>query len=194
MRIMTAALLLASGLMIIGELTTMATAADKSAEKNPIYAQTMTSLDGKPVDLTKYKGKAILIVNTASECGATPQYEPLQALHQKYADKGLVVLGFPCNQFGTQEPGTSQDISEFCKANYGVTFDMFEKIEVNGKDAAPLYAFLTSEKTGLEDSGKVKWNFEKFLVSKDGRVLKRFRTPVEPDSPEVVSAIESALK
>lgn len=172
----------------------MTHAADKSDQAHPIYSQTMNSLDGKPVDLSKYKGKVLLIVNTASECGATPQYEPLQALHKKYADKGLAVLGFPCNQFGSQEPGTSQEIASFCKENYGVDFDMFEKIDVNGKDAAPLFAFLTSEKTGLDDAGKVNWNFEKFLVSKDGKVIKRFRTPVDPSAPQVVAAIEAALK
>jgi glutathione peroxidase len=174
-------------------MTTMTAAADKSAD-HPIYDQTMTSLDGKPVELEKYRGKVLLIVNTASECGATPQYEPLQGLHEKYADKGLAVLGFPCNQFGTQEPGTSQEITQFCQENYGVKFDMFEKIDVNGKQAAPLYAYLTSEQTGLDDTGEVRWNFEKFLVDKDGRVIKRFRTRVEPDSPEVIAAIEAALK
>ena len=174
-------------------MTTMTAAADKTDE-HPIYGQTMKSLDGKPVDLAKYRGKVLLIVNTASECGATPQYEPLQSLHEKYADKGLAVLGFPCNQFGAQEPGTSQQITQFCQDNYGVKFDMFEKIDVNCEQAAPLFAYLTSETTGVDDTGKVRWNFEKFLIGKDGRVLKRFRTRVEPDAPEVVAAIEAALK
>lgn len=172
---------------------TITHAADKSDE-HPVYGRTMKSLAGKPVELEKYRGKVLLIVNTASKCGATPQYEPLQGLHEKYADKGLAVLGFPCNQFGAQEPGSAKEIATFCKSNYGVSFDLFEKIDVNGDQAAPLYAFLTSDKTGLEDTGKVRWNFEKFLVSKDGKVLKRFRTPVEPDSPEVIAAIEAALK
>lgn len=180
-------------LLTIG-LFTMAEAADKSAKEHPIYGQTMPSLAGKDVDLSKYKGKVLLIVNTASECGATPQYEPLQQLHEKYADKGLAVLGFPCNQFGSQEPGTAKEISEFCTSNYGVTFDMFSKIDVNEDAAAPLYQFLTSDQTGLDDTGKIKWNFEKFLVSKDGNVIARFRTRVEPNDPQVVEAIEAALK
>jgi glutathione peroxidase len=176
-------------------MTTMTTlTADEKSDGHPIYGQTMKSLDGKPVDLAKYRGKVLLIVNTASECGATPQYEPLQGLHEKYADKGLAVLGFPCNQFGAQEPGTSQEITQFCQDNYGVSFDMFEKVDVNGGQAAPLYAYLTSEKAGVDDTGKVRWNFEKFLVGKDGRVIKRFRTRVNPDSPEVTAAIEAALK
>lgn len=179
--------------LLVTGLITMANGADK-ADSHPVYGQTMMTLSGQPVDLSKYKGKVLLIVNTASECGATPQYEPLQELHEKYADDGLAVLGFPCNQFESQEPGTSDDIAQFCKANYGVSFDMFSKIDVNGSDAAPLYAFLTSDKTGLDDTGKVKWNFEKFLVSKDGKVIGRFRTGVEPDSLEVVQAIEAALK
>lgn len=179
--------------VLIFAITTMTAAADKS-DGHPIYGQTMKSLDGKPVDLAKYRGKVLLIVNTASECGATPQYAPLQELHEKYAEQGLAVVGFPCNQFGAQEPGSSQDIAQFCQSNYGVSFDMFEKIDVNGSDAAPVYAWLTSEKTGLDDTGKIRWNFEKFLVSKDGRVLKRFRTGVQPDSPEVIAAIEAALK
>ena len=169
-------------------------AADKPAASHPIYGKTMSSLSGMPIDLSKYKGKALLIVNTASQCGATPQYEALQDLHEKYAEKGLAVLGFPCNQFGAQEPGTAKEISQFCTANYGVTFDMFTKIAVNGDDAAPLYAYLTSDAAGLEDSGKVRWNFEKFLVSREGKVLARFRTSVEPNSPKVVGAIETALK
>jgi glutathione peroxidase len=171
----------------------MTSAADKT-EDHPIYGQTMKSLEGKPVDLAKYRGKVLLIVNTASECGATPQYEPLQGLHEKYSDKGLAVLGFPCNQFGAQEPGSSADIAQFCQANYGVGFEMFEKIDVNGGQAPPLYAHLISDEAGLDDTGKVRWNFEKFLIGKDGRVLKRFRTAVQPDSPEVIAAIEAALK
>ncbi|MEZ6047747.1 MAG: glutathione peroxidase [Planctomycetaceae bacterium] len=163
-------------------------AADK--EESPIYEQTMKSIDGKEVDLSKYKGKVLLIVNVASKCGATPQYEPLQGLHEKYADKGLAVIGFPCNQFGAQEPGTESEIVQFCEANYGVTFDMFSKIEVNGENQAPLYTHLTAFEG---DEGKVKWNFEKFLISKDGKIVKRFRTKTQPDSEEVVTAIETEL-
>lgn len=174
-------------------LTTMSNAADKPAQKHPVYGKTMETLNGESVDLSKYKGKTLLIVNTASQCGATPQYASLQDLHEKYADQGLAVLGFPCNQFGSQEPGSAKEISQFCTANYGVTFDMFAKTDVNGKDAAPLFAYLTSEAAGLEDTGQVRWNFEKFLVSGDGQVLARFRTSVEPDSVAIVKAIEKAL-
>jgi glutathione peroxidase len=169
-------------------------AADQEAGSHPVLSQKMKSLDGKNVDLSKYEGKVVLIVNTASQCGATPQYADLQKLHEQYKDHGLVVLGFPCNQFGKQEPGTDAQISEFCEENYGVTFDMFSKIDVNGDAAAPLYKYLTSEKTGLDDTGEVKWNFEKFLISRSGEPVARFRTRVKPDSPEVVQAIEAELK
>ncbi len=167
--------------------------ATANAADHPIYGQTMKSLAGTDVDLSKYEGKVLLIVNTASECGATDQYGPLQDLHAKYKDQGLAVVGFPCNQFGTQEPGTAAEISAFCTENYGVEFDMFSKIDVNGKKAADLYQFLTSDATGLADTGKIKWNFEKFLVSKDGQVLARYRTTISPDAPEVVQEIETAL-
>lgn len=173
-------------------MTTLGEAGDKKAE-HPVYGQKMKSLSGKEVDLSKYKGKVLLIVNTASECGATPQYEALQDLHAKYKDKGLAVVGFPCNQFGKQEPGTAKEIAQFCKKNYGVEFDMFSKIDVNGEKAAPLFKYLTSDKVGVKDTGNVKWNFEKFLVSRDGKVVARFRTRVQPESEEVVKAIESEL-
>ena len=181
-------------IILVFTSTSIMNAADKPKSKHPIYGKTMQSLSGQPTDLGKFKGKALLIVNTASQCGATPQYAKLQDLHENYGEKGLAVLGFPCNQFGAQEPGSATEIAQFCSANYGVTFDMFAKIDVNGKDAAPLFAYLTSDDSGLEDSGKVNWNFEKFLVSRDGKVLARFRTSVEPDSPEVVKAVEDALK
>ncbi len=150
----------------------------------------MKSLDGKEVDLSKYKGKVVLVVNVASRCGATPQYEQLQALYEKYGEQGFVVLGFPCNQFGKQEPGSSTEIREFCTQNYSVTFDLFEKIDVNGEAAAPFYKHLTAS---AKDAGPVKWNFEKFLIGKDGQVAGRFRTGVSPDDAKVVQAIESQL-
>lgn len=158
----------------------------------------MKSLAGKTVDLSQYNGKVVLIVNVASHCGYTPQYEELQALNKKYKDKGLAVLGFPCNQFKKQEPGTSEEIATFCKQNYGVTFDMFEKILVNddkdsGEKAAPLYQQLTSEKFTKKDAGPVKWNFEKFLIGRDGHVVARFRSNVKPESEEMVKAIETEL-
>ena len=151
----------------------------------------MQSLEGKEIDLAAYKGKVLLIVNTASRCGATPQYEQLQALHEKYKNKGLVVLGFPCNQFGAQEPGNSKDIREFCTENYSVEFPLFSKIDVNGDKQAPLYEFL---KKSTEDKGDVKWNFEKFVVGKDGEVSGRFRTRTRPDAPEVVNVIKTQLE
>lgn len=171
-------------------------AAEKKSEKKvpPVLNFKMKKLDGKPVELSKYQGKVVLIVNTASQCGATPQYAALQQLHEKFADQGLVVLGFPCNQFGQQEPGTATEISEFCTENYGVTFDMFSKIKVNGPEQAELYKYLTSETTNPKSAGKIRWNFEKFLIARDGSILNRFSTSVEPDSDEVVKAIQGALK
>jgi glutathione peroxidase len=151
---------------------------------------TMNSLDGKPVNLSKYQGNVVLMVNVASACGYTPQYEGLQALHKKYASRGLKILGFPSNDFGGQEPGTNSEIAEFCKKNYGVEFDMFSKITVLGGGQAPLYKMLTST-AGF--SGTVDWNFEKFLISRDGRVIGRFKSPVEPLSAEMTQAIEAAL-
>ncbi len=169
------------------------TAAEKKVKESPVLGQKLESLQGEKVDLAQYKGKVLLIVNVASKCGATPQYEQLEGLHEKYKDDGLVVLGFPCNQFGSQEPGTSEDIAEFCKETYGVKFPMFAKIDVNGEKAAPLYKHLTSKEAVGDDAGPVKWNFEKFLVDRDGKVVERFRTPVRPDDPKVVSAIEREL-
>jgi glutathione peroxidase len=151
---------------------------------------TMDSLDGRPVNLSKYQGNVVLMVNVASECGYTPQYEGLQALHKKYAARGLRILGFPANDFGAQEPGTNAQIADFCKKNYGVEFDMFSKISVVGRNQAPLYKTLTST-PGY--SGSVAWNFEKFLVNRDGKVIGRYKSAVEPLSPEMTGAIEAAL-
>jgi glutathione peroxidase len=150
----------------------------------------MKSLDGKPVNLSKYQGRVVLMVNVASQCGYTPQYAGLQALHKKYAAKGLSVLGFPSNNFGAQEPGTDSEIAQFCQENYGVEFDMFSKIVVRGAGQAPLYHYLT---THPKFSGMVEWNFEKFLIGRDGEVIGRFKSEVEPFSPQIVSAIERAL-
>lgn len=178
----------------------VAGAEDKESRKKvdnkqvpPVLDHKLESLEGKEIDLKKYEGKVLLIVNTASQCGATPQYEDLQTLHEKYADKGLVVLGFPCNQFGRQEPGDAKEIAEFCEKNYGVAFDMFAKIDVNGEKAAPLFQYLTSKEAVGDDAGPVKWNFEKFLVSREGGVVERFRTRVNPSSKPVVEAVEREL-
>lgn len=165
----------------------------KDANVKDALSFTMESLAGEKVDLSKYRGKVVLMVNVASECGATPQYGPLQSLYSKYQDKGLVVLGFPCNQFGSQEPGSAAEIQQFCTANYGVTFPMFAKIDVNGDDAAPLYKYLTSKETNPKHAGRIGWNFEKFLIGRDGQIVERFPTPVDPASDDVIEAIEREL-
>ncbi len=154
---------------------------------------TMNGIDGKLVQLSKYQGNVVLMVNVASACGYTPQYAGLQDLHRKYAARGLRILGFPANDFGAQEPGTNAQISEFCKKNYGVEFDMFSKIVVRGAGQAPLYKFLTSPQTNPKYAGEVAWNFEKFLIGRNGEVAGRFLSPVEPLSRELTAAIENAL-
>ena len=154
-----------------------------------VHEFTLPSIDGAPAPLSAYKGKVALIVNVASQCGYTPQYSGLEKLYEKYKDKGFVVLGFPANNFGAQEPGTNQEIKTFCTRNYNVTFPMYSKISVKGSDKAPLYKFLTDS-----SSGEVKWNFTKFLVDENGKVLSRFESAVEPDSSELVGAVEKALK
>lgn len=188
MRIIAAALTLA----LVGG-TAMQTAAAEKNDKAGVLNFEMKSLAGKPVELSKYQGKVVLIVNVASQCGLTPQYQQLQKLHDKYSDKGLVVLGFPANEFGKQEPGTDGEIAQFCQKNYGVTFDMFSKVVVKGEGQCPLYQFLTSKETNPKFAGEIKWNFEKFLVNKNGEIINRFDPPVKPDAPEVVSAIEAEL-
>jgi len=150
-------------------------------------------LNGKPASLAAYAGKVVLAVNTASKCGFTPQYAGLQALQDRYSAKGFTVLGFPCNQFFRQEPGNAEDIQNFCSINYGVKFPMFAKLDVKGAGQHPLYAILSQMPDDSGKAGNVAWNFEKFLVDKDGHVVRRFRSKVEPESPEVVKAIESLL-
>lgn len=150
-----------------------------------------TRLDGTPEDLSAYAGKVALVVNTASECGFTPQFEGLEQLYEKYADQGFVVLGFPCNQFGAQEPGGSAEIGAFCERNFGVSFPLFEKVEVNGDGAHPLYRWLTSEAPGLLGSEAIKWNFTKFLVRRDGSVYKRYAPQTSPES--IAGDIEKLL-
>ena len=153
---------------------------------------TMKRIDGQDAPLSKYKGKVVLLVNVASECGLTPQYEQLQGLHKKYAEKGLAVLGFPANEFGSQEPGSNAEIKQFCTQRFGVEFDLFEKVVVKGAGACELYKWLTSKKNG-DFAGEIRWNFTKFLVDRQGKVLKRFEPRTRPDAPEVVEAIEKAL-
>ncbi|MGK6308825.1 glutathione peroxidase [Variovorax sp. DT-64] len=156
-----------------------------------VYDFEARQIDGTDVPLSRYKGQVLLIVNTASKCGFTPQFEGLEALHKKYAGQGLAVLGFPSNQFGNQDPGTNEEIGAFCVKNYGVSFPMMEKIEVNGSGATPLYKWLTKEAPGLLGSTAIKWNFTKFLIGKDGRVLKRYAPLDTPASME--RDIERAL-
>jgi glutathione peroxidase len=156
------------------------------------YDIELRTLDGEPSSLADYEGEALLIVNVASKCGLTPQYAELQALHDKYADQGFSVLGFPCNQFGAQEPGSAEEIREFCSTSYGVTFPMFEKLNVNGPDRHPLYTQLTAVADANGEAGDVQWNFEKFLVTPDGAV-RRFRPKTKPSDPALTQAIEAAL-
>jgi glutathione peroxidase len=158
-----------------------------------IYPVELPRLNGKPESLSAYSGKVVLAVNVASRCGFTPQYAGLQALQDRYADRGFTVLGFPSNQFGRQEPGTAEQIQEFCRLNYGVTFPMFAKLDVKGNEQSPLYAILSESPDDSGKAGNVGWNFEKFLVGRDGRVVRRFRSRVKPEDPKVVEAIESLL-
>ncbi len=153
-------------------------------------AGTMKSIDGTDVDLNAYQGKVVLVVNVASRCGATPQYKGLQALYEKYKDQGFVVLGFPANDFGAQEPGSDEQIKEFCTSKYDVTFPMFAKITVKGAGKPKLYQVLTET---ADPAGEIGWNFEKFLIGKDGQVAGRFKTRVSPDDADLVAAIEAAL-
>jgi glutathione peroxidase len=157
------------------------------------YDQPLETLEGEPVTLSEYKGKALLIVNVASRCGFTPQYESLQKLYDTYKERGFEVLGFPCNQFLEQEPGTAEEIRSFCSTTYGVSFPLFSKIEVNGENRHPLYATLTQAADHKGEAGDVKWNFEKFLVSPDGEVVGRFSTKLSPEHPAIVEAIEKTL-
>jgi glutathione peroxidase len=153
----------------------------------------MQSLAGKDVDLSRYQGKVVLIVNVASKCGLTPQYEQLQALHEKHLNQGLAILGFPCNQFRQQEPGTAEEIQQFCRVHYGVTFDLFAKIEVNGDGACPLYKYLRAQETKPTGPGPITWNFEKFILGRNGQVVARFDPKTKPDDPKVLAAIEAEL-
>jgi glutathione peroxidase len=158
-----------------------------------VHEFTLKALGGGPTPLANYKGKVMLIVNVASQCGYTYQYEGLQALYVKYKDRGLVVAGFPANNFGGQEPGTDVEIGAFCRSKYGVTFPMFSKISVAGEDQAPLYQFLTSKAANPKTAGEIPWNFTKYLVDRNGKVLARFDAETEPDSRELTRAIEAAL-
>lgn len=158
-----------------------------------IFDFSVETIDGKTVSLSEYKGSVVMIVNVASKCGFTPQYEGLQELYEQYKERGFTILGFPANNFLWQEPGSDEEIKSFCKINYGVTFPMFSKISVKGKDIHPLYEFLTSKETNPDYSGKITWNFNKFLIGRDGSIINRFDSKVEPKSDEVIKAVEEAL-
>jgi glutathione peroxidase len=173
---------------IIALLGTILMAADKT-----IYDFTLNSIDGQPTPLAAYKGKVVLLVNVASRCGYTPQYAALEALYEKYKDRGFVIVGVPANNFGAQEPGTNAEIKTFCSSKYHVTFPMMAKVSVKGNDITPLYQFLTDKTANPKTGGEIGWNFTKFLVDADGKVVDRFDSAVEPDSPQVSAAIEKAL-
>lgn len=168
---------------------TIASPAARAADS--IYDIALKNIDGKDTTLKEHQGKVLLIVNVASKCGFTKQYAGLEAIYKRYAFQGLVVAGFPCNQFGGQEPGSSAEIKEFCSSTYNVTFPLYEKLEVNGKNRHPLYDFLAG--TNSPHAGNIRWNFTKFLVGRDGKILNRFGSMTKPDSEEVIKAIEAAL-
>lgn len=176
--------------MLLMAFVVLSFTAMQAQEAKNIYQFKMKNIKGKDVNLNNYKGKVILVVNTASKCGLTPQYEGLETLYQKYKDKGLIVLGFPCNQFMGQEPGTAADIEKFCSTKYNVTFPLFEKIEVNGDKTNPLYQYLKSEMP-LEGKNEIRWNFEKFLIDKNGKPVKRFAPKTKPT--DLVAEIENLL-
>jgi glutathione peroxidase len=183
-----------SGLAAVAMTVSMAgglVAAEKDAG---VLNHKMKTLAGKDVDLSQYQGKVVLVVNVASRCGATPQYKGLQAMFEKYKAQGLVVLGVPCNQFGKQEPGSAAEISEFCTSKYNVTFDMLEKVDVNGENACSLYKELTAVDAKPKGAGPIGWNFEKFIIGRDGKVAGRFGTRVAPEDADLISAVEAALK
>lgn len=163
------------------------------AKKTSIHQFQVTTIDGQKVDLAKYKGKVLLIVNVASECGYTDQYKALQALHVKYAKEGLAILAFPCNDFGQQEPQGEAKIKAFAKKTYGVEFDLFSKVSILGKNGAPLYQFLTSKDTNPKHAGDVKWNFEKFIIARDGTIVARFSSDTEPDSKDLLDLLRKEL-
>ena len=164
-----------------------------SKELDPIWTAQLKTLKGEPTTLAAYKGKALMLVNVASKCGNTPQYSTLEALQKKYAAKGFTVVGFPCNQFGGQEPGTAEEIQTFCATNYGITFPIMEKIDVNGDTRHPIYKALTPIADAAGKNGDIRWNFEKFVVSADGKHVTRFSPKVKPEDPAVIAAVEAAL-
>ena len=181
-----------STLLVLGVLIPMA-AADTNADHECALDFKMKDIDGNEVDLEDYEGKVVLIVNTASKCGLTPQYAGLESLYQEYKDKGFVVLGFPCNQFAGQEPGTEAEIKQYCSTKYKVSFPLFSKVEVNDEGACPLYKYLTSKDVKPKGKGSVSWNFEKFLIDRDGQLVGRFEPPTKPSDQKLIKAIQALL-
>lgn len=163
-----------------------------AAGKN-VYDFTLNSIEGQPAPLAAYKGKVVMVVNVASRCGFTPQYAALETVYEKYKDRGFVIIGVPANNFGSQEPGTNQEIKTFCTSKYHVTFPMMSKVSVKGDDKAPLYQYLTDKSANPDTGGDIQWNFTKFLIAPDGQVITRFEPDVTPDAPQVTAAIEKAL-
>ena len=182
-----------SGIAGIVGLATLCGCASSSGTGASPLSHTVEDISGQEVNLAKYRGKVVLIVNVASKCGFTPQYAALESIYEKYKDQGFMILGFPSNDFLWQEPGTNEEIKILCSTKYNVTFDMFAKVSVRGKDAAPLYKDLTSKKINGPFGGAIKWNFTKFLVSRDGMVVARFGPATKPNEPEVVRAIKNEL-
>ena len=178
---------------LILALTVFLVSGTLAANAASIYDFTMKSIDGQPVSLKSYKGKVVMLVNVASKCGFTPQYAGLEALYEKYKDRGFVIIGIPANNFGQQEPGTNEEIKTFCSRKYNVTFPMMAKVSVLGDDETPLYRSLTDKSADPKFGGDIKWNFTKFLFDRDGNLIARFEPPVTPDSTQVQSAVESAL-
>lgn len=176
------------GALLVGAAVAPQVLAEKKA--GPALSYTMKDIDGKPVDLSRYQGKVVMIVNVASRCGLTKQYTNLEKLYGQYKDKGFVVLGFPANEFGAQEPGTNEEIKTFCTSKYNVSFPMFSKVVVKGEGQAPLYKYLT---TSSQPAGDIEWNFAKFLINKNGEIVARFKPQAEPTAPEVIAAIEKEL-
>ncbi len=180
-------------LMVVAPVLLVGLVAIAAEEKKSVLDFKVKDIDGKEVDLAKYKGEVLMIVNTASKCGLTPQYEGLEDAYEKYKDKGFKVLAFPANEFGGQEPGSNADIKTFCTTKYNVTFPVFSKVVVKGDGITPLFQYLTEKDTNPKFAGPIQWNFNKFLVNRKGEVIARFEPKVKPDDPKVVEAIEKAL-
>jgi glutathione peroxidase len=187
------AVMLAAGLTVVA-LSRANDKTETATVANSIYDFSLKNIDGKETSLADYRGKVVLVVNVASRCGFTPQYEGLEKVYLKYKDRGLVILGFPANNFGGQEPGSNEEIKSFCSLKYNVTFPMFAKISVKGDDIHPLYKYLTDKQSDPQFGGDVKWNFNKFLIGRDGKIIGRFEPAVKPESPEMAQAIEHALE